>query len=229
MLDGNTLKSITEVIAVNFYSYQHSSFGGQSISMDMKIKGMKKIMSDSWPIKIRKARSLIEWVDKERENDIISENVALIKTIPQELHARICAYIKSIFRGRRSREDFIAYLIRIGDVSVERAELIADDQIAKCAEKFLVEKWKKQGIRFVRWVHRGASEPRKYHLKKWNGRNGRRTGMPNGLNGFIFPIDKPPIIDVKTHERGYPGQLVNCHCHLEPIRLAKPLVKAMSH
>lgn len=219
-------KSLMEVRAMNFYSYQQTSSCKQSVSMDMQIKGMKKIMSDSWPIKLRKARSLIEWVEKGREDEIIRENVALIKTIPQEKHARISAYIKSVFRGRRSREDFIAYLIRIGDVSVERAELIADDQIAKCAEKFLVEKWKKQGIRFVKWVHKGVTEPRTYHLKNWNGRSGRRDGTPNGLNGFIFPIDKPPVIDPRTGERGYPGQLVNCHCHLEPIKMSKPQIKA---
>ena len=37
------------------------------------------------------------------------------------------------------------------------------------------------------------------------------------MNGYVFPIDFPPIIDRKTGERGYPGQLINCKCHMEPV------------
>lgn len=188
--------------------------------MDRNIKGMKREMSDSWPFRIRKARTLIEWLPKGREDAIIRENVALIKTIPPDMHKRIAAYIKSVFRGRRTRDELVRYLIRIGDVTEARAEMIADDQITKVAELFLVEKWKKQGVKWVKWVHKGATEPRKYHLAKWDGKSGRKDGKPNGLNGFIFRLDKPPVINPKTDERGYPGQMINCHCHMEKVKVA---------
>jgi hypothetical protein len=59
--------------------------------------------------------------------------------------------------------------------------------------------------------------PRDYHKMRWDGHTGKFNGKPNGLNGYIFPIDKPPVIDRKTGERGYPAQLINCHCFLTPV------------
>ena len=83
--------------------------------------------------------------------------------------------------------------MRIGGVDESRAEMIADDQIE------------------------GETNPRQYHLRQWNGKSGKRNGRPNGLNGYEFDIDKPPVINLKTKERGYPGQMINCHCRLVPI------------
>ena len=54
-------------------------------------------------------------------------------------------------------------------------------------------------------------------MTKWDGHTGKRNGKPNGLNGYIFDLSKPPVIDKKTSERGYPAQLVNCKCYLVPV------------
>ena len=34
-----------------------------------------------------------------------------------------------------------------------------------------------------------------------------------------FPIDRPPVIDKKTGQRGFPAQLINCKCFLTPVLL----------
>ena len=47
-----------------------------------------------------------------------------------------------------------------------------------------------------------SKEPRPHHI----------TEAPNGLNHGIFDLDDPPIIDPRTGERGYPGQLPYCRC-----------------
>ena len=44
-----------------------------------------------------------------------------------------------------------------------------------------------------------------------------QNGKPNGLNGYVFDLAKPPVIDLKTGERGYPGQCIGCSCFLVPV------------
>ncbi len=58
------------------------------------------------------------------------------------------------------------------------------------------------GITHFQWNHSGGSlNPRKDH---------------QDLDGKIFPIDEPPIID-SSGTRGYPAQLPNCRCFMTPI------------
>lgn len=190
----------------------------EAVAQDASVSGMKSPLSETLRKRIRRTKSLIEYVPRERARKIIAEGVSLIKTIPtEEDHRRIAMYIMRVFDGRATRDSLIAYLMRIGGVDYARAQMIADDQLNKASERFLVEKWRGQGCELVKWVHKGETNPRVYHLRKWNGVSGKRNGRPNGLNGYIFQIDRPPIIDLKTKERGYPGQMINCKCRLEPI------------
>lgn len=175
-------------------------------------------LEDVFLSRLNPSRKLIDYVPRDKAWAIIGKNVDLIKTIPSpDAHKRIVWYIVRVFLGVYSREDLIAYLMKIGGIDEDRAEMIADDQIHKATELFLVEKWKSKGCKRVRWIHEGASNPRQYHLRAWNGKSGKRNGRPNGLNGYEFPIDKPPVINPETKERGYPGQMINCHCKLIPI------------
>ena len=190
----------------------------ESVAMDATVSGMKAPLPEVIRRRVRKAKRLIEYIPRDVARKIIAEGVALISTMPTEGdHRRIAMYVMRIFDGRATRDSFIAYLMRVWKVDYDRARLIADDQLAKASERFLVEKWKKQGYKMVKWVHSGEPNPRVYHLRKWNGVSGKRNGRPNGLNGYIFPIERPPIIDLKTKERGFPGQMINCRCRLEPL------------
>lgn len=206
---------------MDFYSYLDASktqIGNEKIAEDGTYAPMKGNLEDTFPKRLHRVRSLVEYIPRDTAKKIIAEGVSLIKTIAgEENHRKIERYLLNVFLGLRSREEFIDYLMRIGKVSEERASFIADDQITKAAERFLVEKWKSRGCKRVRWIHYGDSDPRLYHIRKWNGRSGKRNGRPNGLNGFEFAIDKPPVIDQKTKERGWPGQLINCHCHIVPL------------
>lgn len=185
---------------------------------DAALSGLKATLSESFPTRIRRQKNLIDFIPSERAKKIIESNVDLIKTISgEDAHRRIAWYLVRVFQGIYTRDELIRYLMRIGGVDEARAEIIADDQMHKAAERFLVEKWKMQGCKKVRWVHKGDTNPRQYHLRRWNGVSGKRNGRPNGLNGYVFDIDKPPVINLKTKERGYPGQMINCHCRLEPI------------
>lgn len=201
----------------NFFSYL-SRAARESVVEDSTISLLKAPLDAVFPDRIRKVRSLIDFIPPQRAKEIIAEGVALIKTIPsEEDHKKICNYLLKVFRGLETREHLIRYLMRLGGVDEERAEMIANDQIDKAAMRFLVEKWKAQGCKRVRWVHMGDANPRQYHLRPWNGVSGKRNGRPNGLNGYEFDIDKPPVINLKTKERGYPGHMINCHCTLIPL------------
>lgn len=82
------------------------------------------------------------------------------------------------------------------------------DQTRKVYNSVTREGFKSAGIRRWEWVHSGGSnDPREYHL----------MDAPAGLNGGIFSFDDPPIIDKRTGERGFPGQLPYCRCTLRPV------------
>ena len=210
-----------ELLQVNCFEYlnrSHEVDEPETVVEDATVSGLKGTLEEVFPHRLRHIRSLIEFVPKDRARKIVEEGVALIKTIPEEeSHRKIVNYILRVFHGLADREDLIAYIMKIGEVDEDRAIIIADDQMHKAAERFLVEKWKNQGCKRVRWVHKDDTNPRKYHLRPWNGVSGKRNGRPNGLNGYEFDIDKPPVINQKTKERGYPGHMINCHCRLEPI------------
>lgn len=200
---------------------QSKDQGNSPVAQDETIGWLKGRNADIFPKRIYRPRStLLKQVDYTTARRIIRENVALIKTLPMldvlKTEQKILAY----FRLKITRDQLARYFYKVGDGAITKAwaEIIADDQINKASERLRVAKWKKNGVRMVRWVHSNFDEPRPYHRENWNGASGLFDGFPNGLNGFIFPIDYPPIIDKNTGERGYPGQLVNCKCHLEPVR-----------
>ena len=216
------------ILQMNFYEYildgakqpstSTSPHTGEVFAMDATVTEFKRPLSEVFPTRIRVRKNLIDFMPKDFAKKVIAENVSLIKTITgKKNHEKIARYIMKVFKGERTQEELEQYLEKIGGVSEERAALIANDQITKATEMFKVERLRQRGCKMVQWKHMGAVEPRDYHLRQWNGKSGKRNGRPNGLNGFIFPIDKPPVIDLKTLERGYPGQMINCHCHLVPL------------
>lgn len=160
---------------------------------------------------------LIDFVSTDKAKEIFKQGVSLIKTIDKSLFPNIVSYLGRIFRGYYTKEGFIWYLRKIGGLDVEQATIIAEDQIKKATEKLYVEKLKLLGCKKVRWVHNGGDNPREYHLRRWNGVSGKKNGRPNGLNGYEFLLDTPPVINPKTKERGLPGQMINCHCYLVPL------------
>lgn len=148
----------------------------------------------------------------------VEENVNLIRTIPNKYFDKIQDAVEKRTRGRMTRSALVKRIEEIGGVTRRRAEMIADDQTAKVTERMMLKRCQKAGIKKVMWLHSSISmHPRDYHKMKWDGHSGKRNGKPNGLNGFIFSIDNPPVIDKKTGERGFPAQLINCKCYLSPV------------
>ena len=84
------------------------------------------------------------------------------------------------------------------------AALIARDQTSKATAAINRARMQGLGVRKFKWLHSGGGkEPRPLHK--------------NTLNGNVYSMDDPPVIDEKTGERGIPGALVSCRCLAIPV------------
>jgi SPP1 gp7 family putative phage head morphogenesis protein len=133
----------------------------------------------------------------------VAENVALIRSIPDQYFLKIQGEVmRNIQRGDGSA-GVLAAIEHIGVVTTKRAELIARDQTSKATTNLNAARMKGLGIRKFEWLHSsGGKEPRKLHVE---------------MSGNIYSLDDPPIIDDNTGERGLPGQLINCRCVMRPV------------
>jgi hypothetical protein len=99
---------------------------------------------------------------------------------------------------------------RICGISAKQAKLIAIHQSSKIYSQLSIENMRRAGITKVKWLHSSAGRtPREYHKTLWDGVS---HNPPNGLNGYIFDLNKPPIADLETGERAMPGELLECRC-----------------
>lgn len=163
---------------------------GQSLR---ELSGGITLKTDAMPAALRQAMTAA-----------IAENVQLIKSIGQQYHTQIeGAVMRSLQPGGRGMADVREALSKYEGITDRRKNLIATDQIRKATTSMNVERAKSAGVTKFRWLHSGGgSEPRELHLE---------------LNGQIFSYDDPPVIDDRTGERGYPGQLINCRCQAVPV------------
>lgn len=133
-----------------------------------------------------------------------AENVGLIKSISQQYHERISQLVlRSAATGGKGAAEIFEQIRHYDGLTEKRAKLIAVDQTRKITTTMNVERAKSVGMKRWEWVHSGGSaDPRKLHMD---------------YDGKIFDYDKPPIIDGRTGERGYPGQAINCRCTMVPV------------
>lgn len=131
------------------------------------------------------------------------ENVALIKSIPDQYHQRIeGAVMRSIQQGGEGRKTIMNELANIGGMSVRRAKIIAEDQTRKATTAANTERVKALGIKKFKWLHsRGGVDKRPKHV---------------AASGNIYSYDDPPRIGDKG-EQVLPGQAINCRCIAVPV------------
>lgn len=133
----------------------------------------------------------------------VAENVALIKSIPQQfLDGVQGAVMRSITSGN-GLADLEPYIKQQQGVTGRRAKNIALDQTRKAYN--VINKARMQGLGMSKfeWIHTGGSQqPRQDHID---------------MSGNIYSFDDPPVIDQRTGERGIPGQAPNCRCTMRPI------------
>jgi hypothetical protein len=171
-----------------------------------------------------------EVMEYERQNDFYTTQWALKKNEP--LNPRMKNVLKASFAGNMtifnqimsdyfSKVDGIisrgvqngATLSQIkeemhalGNQTLRRVSDVAEDQAYKDFTSMIVQQGKEQGVKKFMWVHTyKGKRPRLFHK--------------NVLNGKIFDIDNPPIIEPKTGIRGYPAQLPYCRCQMSFVNI----------
>jgi len=141
-----------------------------------------------------------------------AENVSLIKSIPEQYVKRVQTMVTNIINGAGTWVDLRHAIIKSKDITLRRAKMIARDQTNKVFNAVTLRRFEQLGITKVKWKHSHADrEPRHYHITQWDGQSGLNDSSPNGLDGFEFDLNNPPIIDKKTGQRGFPGTLINCY------------------
>lgn len=129
----------------------------------------------------------------------LSENVGLIKSIPQQYHTQVEGLVmRSVSAGRDLSELTSELQARFG-VTKRRAALIARDQNNKATAVFVRVRQKQAGITKAIWLHsHGGKEPRKTHLAN----DGKTYDVEKGW------FDPDPGV----RRRIWPGSEINCRC-----------------
>lgn len=149
---------------------------------------------------------------------LIYENVSLITNIQTHYFEQITGAVMRSIENGLGVSHIEDELLKYKGMTKRRARNVALDQTRKAYNSINLRNMQDVGIKKVEWVHSGGSQrPRDYHKTRWDGVSGLKDGRPNGLNGFIYSLDRPPVIDLKTGERGNPGQLPYCHCRMAAV------------
>lgn len=138
----------------------------------------------------------------------VAQNVGLIKTIQSQYLDKVSSAVFRSIASGNGLEDLQPYFETWYGENTRKAKNVALDQTRKAYNSINADRMRHVGMNKFEWVHSGGGhKPREYHIDPY----------PAGLNGGIFDINDPPVIDPKTGERGLPGHAPNCKCVMRPL------------
>jgi len=152
-------------------------------------------------------------------------NISLVSSIPTRYHERVFGAAMRSINGGGSLKQLTTEIARYGAMEYRSAKLIALDQTRKVYSNITLHNCQRLGVQKMQWLHSHAvRDPRPLHIRKWDGKSDPRN--PNGLDGLIFDIDNPPLIqEARVNSKGktvpaiygYPTDLVNCSCIMRAV------------
>lgn len=125
----------------------------------------------------------------------ISENVALIKSVPNRFFDEVEKLAANAVRTGRRWEDLAKDIQERTGIAEDRARLIARDQVGKLVGQLADERHKDLGLTHFIWRTVRDDRVREEH---------------EALNGDRFEIG------VGDPDEGLPGEAINCRCYEEP-------------
>lgn len=125
-----------------------------------------------------------------------SENVSLIRSIPEEYFKRIESIVFSGTIQGSTAGSMISQLRKAGNVTDNRAKLIARDQSSKLNSALTQQRSQNLGVTEYVWRTAQDERVRRSHRSK---------------NGRTFQWDNPPS------DTGHPGNDIQCRCIAQPI------------
>lgn len=124
------------------------------------------------------------------------ENVALIRSIPDEYLKKVETIVFTGTTQGRSAVSMLKQIQKLGKVTESRARLIARDQTSKLNSALNQQRQQNLGIEEYIWRTSGDERVRSSHAAK---------------NGKRFRWDDPP------EDTGHPGQDIQCRCVAQPV------------
>lgn len=138
----------------------------------------------------------------------IAENVALIKSIPAQYLDQVAGAVTRAMTSASSIRQLADEIKSYSLMTDRRAKNIALDQVRKVHAALNLRRMQDAGITHFKWMHVGGSvKPRPFHI----------ADHPEGLNGGIFSIEDPPVIEPNTGITGFPGDLPFCRCVMQAV------------
>jgi uncharacterized protein with gpF-like domain len=138
---------------------------------------------------------------------LISENVQLIKSIPQKYLDDVAGEVYRSITSGRGLADLVPALNKYEGISLRRAKNIAHDQTRKAYNFINKARMQSIGVKQFKWVHSGGGQsPRESHIK---------------ISGTIFSFEnlraEQAKLGVSKKDQGLPGEPINCGCTILPI------------
>ncbi|MEZ2410535.1 phage minor head protein [Bosea sp. RCC_152_1] len=129
----------------------------------------------------------------------LADQVSLITSLPTEAAERVHQLtIEGLSKGTRASE-IAAEIMRSGEVSAARANLIARTEVSRTATDFTEARAQSVGSEGYIWRTAGDSDVRDSH---------------RAMAGKYVEWKSPPTLDGMT---GHAGQFPNCRCYPEPV------------
>ena len=139
-----------------------------------------------------------------------ASQVELIKSIPLDAAQRVHDLtIKGLEDGARAKE-YIAEIMRSGEVAKSRAMLIARTEVSRASSNFTQARAEAVGSEHYIWRTSHDGDVRSDHKE---------------LDGKPFAWSEPPIADKRSGARAHPGAIYNCFPGWEKVRLSPGIRK----
>lgn len=138
---------------------------------------------------------------------LITENVNLIKSIPQQYLKDVSTQVYNSITFGRGIADLVPAIQKAAGVVSRRTRNIALDQTRKAYNSINKQRMQSIGVKQFEWRHSGGGHhPRPSHQK---------------MHGVIFDFDRlesqQAALGVPDDDRGIPGQAINCRCTMTPV------------
>lgn len=162
---------------------------------------------------LRKSGFTVKFKLSPAANDVlqstIGENIALIKSIPQQYLTQVEGMVMRSVQVGRDIGGLREEIQKQFGVTYRRASFIARDQNNKASATITRVRQVEMGITQAKWQHSAAGKhPRPSHLKA-------------GKDGVVYDV-REGWLDPDHGARIFPGELPNCRC------LSRPIIPALS-
>lgn len=159
--------------------------------------------ANAWKAQMRKAGFTVDMQLSAAQRAVldmaVAENVALIKSIPSQFATDVQGIVSRSFVAGRDLSTMADALRKRGEVTVQRAALIARDQSNKLTANMNSARQRELGLTWAVWKHSSAGkEPRPNHVKA-----GREEWIFDTQVGIDFGDQFGHVL---------PGVAINCRC-----------------